>query len=384
MAAANHNSNKSMASAHESVSNAPDQSDKVTELGSVEALELINSLDFAASSPMATDENTKDSTVQQVVESLGDSNRPSGKSRKSKSSGQRQAKRRRQAPSGTQTFANLMLNLIGQLEKVDVKRLVADAMRPSISTRQSPPASSLSRHLQPAGAAQSTTGSARAPTSATGGATSSPPVNSTSSFSSASSSSSASNGKTRERVNASAIAADSGNLLSITSQLVKLARTNLMGAEFGGPPGSAWLSAPMLAMPSMLAAASHMLHDSGSDFTGASVKSDWIWMVAPAVIVIGAGVIIVPLIAAWLVSHAMAQNSFTVTAGRRRKRQAADGHLGDLGADLYRMLDLHKLADVAPELLVEKLSRFHLALERVAQSLAAPPKPSDRGRRARH
>lgn len=188
------------------------------------------------------------------------------------------------------------------------------------------------------------------------------------------------------KVNGSAIAAESGNLLSITRQLVKLARNGFTGSEFGSNPllgahSANWLG-PLIAMPTMLsAAATHAMHaaDQSAEFGHhhlASSKSDWFWVIMPAIIAVGAGVIIVPLIAAWLVSGAMSQNTLTVAAGKRRRRRDTRGLGQDplalelTHSDVFKLLDLHAwLDDLAPDLFVSKLSRLHEALESIGSGL---------------
>lgn len=228
----------------------------------------------------------------------------------------------------TGNVANLLIGFLNQLEKTDFKRLLNDALSPDkpISRRSSQ----------------------------SGNSTSSPQA------------------KSRSGV----LSAEADNLLSVTKQIVKLARSQVVGNEFGSPLGS-WL-APLA--PSMLAAASHTFQDSHGDFTGASLKSDWFWVVVPAVIVVGAGVIVVPLIAAWLVSHMMNQNTFTVSAGkRRRKRDLLSPGVGSLHqsgssqsihSDLFKLIDIHRLLDheLEPQLLVNKLARLHSALNSYAPS----------------
>lgn len=199
--------------------------------------------------------------------------------------------------------------------------------------------------------------------------------------------------RARPKLNGSAIATETGNIFSITRQLVKLARNGFVGAEFGplgaiGPAlGSSptnWLG-PLIAMPTMLsAAATHAIHaasDHSADFGHhfAASKGDWFWVVMPAIICVGAGVIIVPLIAAWLVSSAMSQNTMTVAAGRRRRRRRRDTKasfstdplaLESTHSDLFRLLDLHRwLDDMEPETIVSKLARLHKALEFVGTEL---------------
>lgn len=244
--------------------------------------------------------------------------------------------------ASTPTFAQLLINLLSQLEKVDVKRLITDSMsQVKSSTRAN---SNLPDLRQP---------SRRSSNNLT---------------------SESSTPKTKERINGSALSAETGNFLSITKQLVKLARGQMMGgAGLGGSSGefgslNSWLN-PMM-MPSMLSAAGHMFQHDSNDFAAAS-KSDLFWMVVPAVIVIGAGVIVIPLIAAWLVSHMMNQNTFTVSAGRRRRRRDVSGqNLFSPNSDLLQMLDIHQLMDDAPQLLVDKLTRLHAALDSVGSSLA--------------
>ena len=274
------------------------------------------------------------------------------------------------AGSQLNSIASLVFNVLGQLEKVDVKRVLADLSQlgsaPPPQARTPPPPAS--------------------PIKASSGLTSS--------------NISAAEQQQRDgKLNVSALTAEGANLLGITKQLVKLARNQVLGDDQWGsgqqhyyassfpggyqtglPASSAsWLTS---APASMLSAASHALHDSldfGSHHSHhqASLKSDWFWWAAPAVIVVGAGVIVVPLIAAWLVSQAMSQNAFTLTAGRRRRRRSTASLAGDgpdpfRPVDLFKLLDLHQLLDDAPELLVEKLSKFYSALDSIGARLAEP------------
>jgi len=304
-------------------------------------LDQINSLDFSASEQTESSTGKARQTLQQEhfardetaerkeSPSEGYTNSANGaqESRPRRAGKSTAGSRKRQSgAAGPANFGQLLLNLLGQLEKVDVRGLISSSLQQVGSSQ-----------------ARSSSGQPALRRSAANSNGTSP----------------------RERVNASSISAEAGNLLSVTQQLVKLARSQVLGGDF-----SSWLS-PMT-MPSMLSAASHMMHDS-NDFTSASLKSDWFWVVAPAVIVIGAGVIVVPLIAAWLVSHMMNQNTFTVSAGRRRRRR----HAGQLSRqtssaashqDLFKLLDIHRLLD-DPELLVDKLGRFHKALESVGSQL---------------
>lgn len=298
----------------------------------------INSLDFSPSSQLNTT-HVDFSTQDHGYLSKNDTNR-AGKSHQPAAI--KKQNLRKKAKSNN-SMAHLVLNLLGQLEKVDMKRLISDSLaqfaaspgRQSASEPVKGRNSSTDKH-------QANNGNSTSKQSA--------PHN------------------RDQRLNVSAVTADTGNLLSITEQLVKLARSSMIGGDYaygGVSPYSAssWSMSPVMA-PSMLSAASHILHDSlGHDFTGASLKSDWFWLVAPAVIVIGAGVIVIPMIGAWLVSHMMNQNTFTVAAGRRRKR-SIDGSYG--GHDeLLRLLNIHQLLDDAPELLVNKLGEFHRVLDSV-------------------
>lgn len=355
------------------------------------ALEQVNSLDFApnlgSGSELSQSQIDTNSAGQQIGEKAdfktaekteSNGNRPVGvKSHRNARKldnhnhkhNHKQGNRKRQQSSPN--FSHLLLNLLGQLEKVDVKRIISDSLSQSRSwqTREESDESfnpiyrdSLFKQLN-----NSTTMTNKGTSNR---------INNTIEPDNL-------NGKTREGVNASAFGSDTGNLLSITKQLVKLARNQIVGGEYGStyPSSSSWFSP--LVMPSMLSAASHMLHDSNADFTAASLKSDWFWVVVPAVIVIGAGVIVVPLIAAWLVSHMMNQNTFTVSAGRRRRRRRRDVSFSNqysefpnqihsnIHEDLFKMLDIHRLLDDAPQLLVDKLSRFYNALDSVGSTLSS-------------
>ena len=180
---------------------------------------------------------------------------------------------------------------------------------------------------------------------------------------------------TSGRLNASSsFAGETGNLLSITKQLVKLARGHMLN-DFG--PHYSSYQPFYQSMPSNLAAAaSNMFHDtfdslSGSSSGHLSAKSDWLWLVTPAAIVLGAGVILVPLVAAYLVSNMVQQNTFTVSAGRRRRKRQASELRPETSDEqlLGHLLDWHKLFDgTNPELLVEQLARFHSALNNVDAS----------------
>lgn len=193
----------------------------------------------------------------------------------------------------------------------------------------------------------------------------------------------------RPKLNGSSILAESDNLLSITKQLVKLARTGFVGGEFD-PSGQilnsaagAGLLAPLIGVPTMLSAASQALQ-SAADESGehsehhhhhAAARGDMFWVVMPAIIAVGAGVIIVPLIAAWLISSAMSQNTMTVAAGRRRrKRDLLDQYLDPLSlrstySGLFSMLDIHRLLEDEPDLVISKLSKLHDSLESVTKHL---------------
>lgn len=349
------------------------------------ALEQVNSLDFASNSfvEQGTSESQAAATMpgSQIEENQQQTRRATPElshqsnhnkshrdARKLDNSGQVKRKRHQNLAN----FSSMLLNLLAQLEKVDVKKMISDSFssqqqQPKSSTREE--SSKLSQIYVDDSIKQ---------------------ANSTKKISNKSKLNNTildhqqlngeGGGKAREGVNVSALGGDTGNLLSITKQLVKLARSQMVGSEYGStyPGSSSWFSSPLV-MPSMLSAASHMFHDSTNDFTAASLKSDWFWVVVPAVIVIGAGVIVVPLIAAWLVSHFMNQNTFTVSAGRRRRRRkrgAVDQFEAfpnqsypDIHEDLFKMLNLHRLLDDAPQLLVDKLSRFYKALDSVGSTL---------------
>lgn len=191
----------------------------------------------------------------------------------------------------------------------------------------------------------------------------------------------------KPKINGSAILAEGDNLLSITKQLVKLARTGFVGNEY--PPSHpvhhinsgnmAGLLNPLIGVPSMMNGATHSLQSS-ADESGdhgsehhhhAAARGDMFWVVMPALIAVGAGVIVVPLIAAWLISSTMNQNTMTVAAGkRRRRRDVLDQILDPLSlesthAGLFRMLDIHRILEDAPDLVIAKLSRLHDALDSV-------------------
>lgn len=264
------------------------------------ALEHINSLDYA---PGGTLSSTHDQPE------LVAPKKPSAK---------RRSGRAAQHKSVIGNVTSLFVNLLGQLEKTDFKRLINDALAMAIpekgTTRRSGADGISANSSQP---------------------------------------------KSRSGL----LSAETDNLLSVTKQLVKLARSQVMRSEFGSPMSS-WLT-PMV--PSMIAAASHAIHDSHADFTGASLKSDWFWVVAPAVIVVGAGVIVLPLIAAWLVSHMMNQNTFTVSAGRRRRKRDLlsqglhqFGSSSSMHSDLFKLIDIHRVLDheLEPQLLVNKLAQL--------------------------
>lgn len=290
---------------------------------SASILDGINSLDYAANASLANTEpqvqhmaGDLQANHQEAVyphkDPLPRSSAMNLNSRRVAKSASMRRQQQQQQPSLPQTI----ISLLGQLEKVDVKRIIADSLK-QIEGR-----SSGTRHPSPAATNQTS--------------------------------------KAKERViGAGSLAADTGNLFSIGKQLVKLARSQV-GSDF-----NSWLS-PMMAAPSFLSGASHF-GDSLGDFgsTAASAKSDWFWLVVPAVIVVGAGVIVIPLIAAWLVSNVMSQNTFTVSAGRRRRRDVSSvSAAGQPHNDLLKLLDIHQVLD-EPQWLVEKLARFHKALESV-------------------
>ena len=188
------------------------------------------------------------------------------------------------------------------------------------------------------------------------------------------------------KLNGSALAAEGANLLSVTKQLVRLARDQrLLGREAAdhllGAAGlhSSWSSPPpppSVWPGALLAAASGALHDSlaleGHQHHSqhAMAKSDWLWFVAPAVICIGAAVIVVPLIAAYLVSNAMAQNTFSVSAGRRRRKRHAP-LASEHSTELLGLLDPSALLGETPLFLVQKLAHLHGLLEHLGAHLAA-------------
>ena len=282
----------------------------------VAVLENINSLDFGS---RIDDHWLASKTEQQEANRMADQPRPA-----------KAGKRKRVGKSRQQQASNLagglVLSLLSQLDKLDFKRIMA---------------SSLAQLGQELGGGPIERRSASDEQKATN-------------------KSGPTNGKERGHIGASMVA-DTGNLLSITKQLVKLARGQVL-SDFG----SGWWAPGSMTAPSMLSAASHLLHDS-SDFHGASLKSDWFWLVAPAVIVIGTGVIVIPLIAAYLVSHLMNQNTFTVTAGRRRRRRQVAEPLAPPGE-----LDLRHLFEAAPQLLINQVSRLNQAFESVESKLVRP------------
>lgn len=302
--------------------------------GSVSVLDGINSL-----------EHTQQAIDVPLVSQQAQVTAPTVKSSRRRSKSKSLVSRRQQQ----QPIAILIANLLNQLERADFRRVLSDLV-----------ASSSSAPLDHAEQRSASSGKVYANKSADVKLASAP----------------ASQQQRDGKLNVSALSAESGNLLSITKQLVKLARNQVLGNEFGHYfAGSPSWSSPL--MPSMLSAASYALHDSldfGGHSTGASLKNEWFWWVAPAVIVIGTGVIVLPLIAAWLVSQAMSQNTFTVSAGRRRRRRSAPVASGDHKhhLDLFKLLNIHRLLDDAPELLVEQLSRLHDALDHVGAQFLKP------------
>lgn len=358
---------------------------------STAALEHVNSLDFASSLHRESEYNQsrvsadlaqqigEKSNLQpieisrsDIIQSAGNkSYRNFRKLDNQNSHVQGKQKRHRSSPN----FSHLLLNLLEQLEKVDVKKIISDSLSQSkLSATKGASNKSFPVYRD------SSTKQLSNSTIATANKNSN--SNSNGNKLNNTIEPDHPDGRAREGFNASVLGGDTGNLLSITKQLVKLARNQMVGGEYGStyPSSSSWFSP--LVMPSMLSAASHMLHDSNADFTAASLKSDWFWVVVPAVIVIGAGVIVVPLIAAWLVSNMMNQNTFTVSAGRRRRRRKRDVSFSNqfnqefpnqthssIHEDLFKMLDIHRLLDDAPQLLVDKLSRFYTALDSVGSTL---------------
>lgn len=301
---------------------------------SLTALDNINSLDFAPNEQTSLhqqhDSATPTPTVanKTVVPIIAPSNsrRRAGKSNKIKTSSA--ASKRRQAAAnyefGSASIAKMLIDAIGQLERVDFKRLLSD----SIKQMQN---SSDFKHLTGQISSRSSTGN-----------------------------------NTKAKLNGP-LSNEAGNFLSVTKQLMKLARSGIMPTDSYSAYPSYWSSTSSM-MPSMLSAASHMFagHDQ-ADFTGASLKSDWFWLIAPAIIVIGSGVIVIPLIAAWLVSYMMNQNSLTVTAGRRRRKREAHEPQASGREDLATMLGVSQLLE-DPRLMAESLGKFHRALESVAAS----------------
>lgn len=97
---------------------------------------------------------------------------------------------------------------------------------------------------------------------------------------------------------------------------------------------------------------------------GATAKSDWFWLIVPAVIVVGAGVIILPLIAACFVSM-FTSGSYTLSAGRKKRdvtgaeNQAANGR---------SLLDIYKSMSGNQDFiqqLIGDLAQFDKALSSV-------------------
>lgn len=136
----------------------------------------------------------------------------------------------------------------------------------------------------------------------------------------------------------STLLANVDNLLSAlfvdASQLTKLARNQIAGDLYGadggnfvgagGSIGSAAGSWPsMLGLPPSQSLLSAMSNSNSQQhaLNSASLKSDLFRMVVPAVTIVGAGVIVLPLIAAKLVSGILNQGTFTVSTGKRRKKR---------------------------------------------------------------
>lgn len=342
----------------------------------------INSLDFAPNEQTINLTSTNHQ-AQDKQNGLHDADVSSSSSSSSLylhqvKNGDKETRNRRKAKSGAganmsnlrrhavpSTIPQLLFSLLGQLEKVDVKRIIMDSiaqMRSGVD---------LNANGRSAGQRQTIK---RRSSNSNSGSNSTP--KSSDLEQAATSAAANQTSKSKERLDVNSLAGDTGNLLSITRQLAKLARSQVLGgAEFGSP--SSWFSPSPSMASSMFSGAggSHFnLDPVGHDFTAAGFKSDWFWLVVPAVIVIGAGVIVVPLIAAWLVSQMMGHNTFTVSAGRRRRRrdvnssQASDPlAFESTHKDLFRMLDIHQFLD-DPQFLTEKLAQFHKALESASSS----------------
>lgn len=334
---------------------------------SMSILDNINSLDFAPNEQTFEQLTEKQQTIQEssneknitsnrkgktlvVVDDDESSERKLANSIKPKS--KQNGSSSRSIDNGinnNNNIGNLLINLLGQLEKVDIKRMITDSFAASneLSDVKRKNNKKRSNSTNPSNHVHNTNNSTN---------------------------NKRTDNNNKERISLGAISNESGNLLSITKQLVKLARSGVIGGEFNSAPFlTNWVPSP----PTMFSAASHMFHNDQNDFTGATLKSEWFWLVAPAVIVIGAGVIVIPLIAAWLVSHMMQQNSFTVSAGRRRRRRDLTNQHQEIYKptgihdDLIKMLDIHRLL-YSPELLVDNLSKFHGALDSVFTNLIEP------------
>lgn len=178
----------------------------------------------------------------------------------------------------------------------------------------------------------------------------------------------------------SALATEAGNLLSVGGQLMKLARAGIAeptSSYYGGGSGSSagfgWPSSGWLASASgggngyqqqqqYYAGDVHEMAHAGHEWPTMMAKSgEWFWTLVPAAIVVGAGVILGPLLAAWLVSHAISQNSLTLAAGRRRRRRDVAEQL--IGKTLPSLLE--KLAHT------DDFARFELALNSVLDHIAS-------------
>jgi len=310
--------------------------------GSVEALERINSLDFGhppsgskwpASEPSPVGAQIATSTATTSTQSSGGAS----PKRRAKSSPGRGGQ---SAGAAAAAASSLLVGLLRQLESVDLGRLFAGS--PSWAS----PRNGAKVWLEQTNRSQLNESSKGDRGKQNG------------------------QGVDKEsRLNVSALSAEGANLLSITKQLVKLARNQVLsGGPMGmeqwfGSPGSSFGGGGMGLPSSLMSAASSAFNEALEPHhqQHAMGKSDWFWLVAPAVIVIGAAVIVIPLVAAYLVSNAMSQNTFTVSAGRRRRKRAAqEAGLGSVEA----LLELQ-----SGQRLVDRLSQFHGALESVARRL---------------
>lgn len=270
-------------------------------------------------------------------------------------------KAREKAHVDKSSLSQMIVNLLGQLEKLDLKRLMFGGDdSTSSSSSSSPTYSSLLSSDNLAGIQQRLFNLARKSSAiynvdqSISNITSAHPKDNSTTKNVRQRQHHQHSGNSRTK-SVNTLLADAGNLFSVTNQLVKLARHQIGGDMFG------W--------PSMLSSNNHMLH--GADFTSASIKSDLFWTVVPAVIVIGAGVILVPLIAAKLVSGMLSQGTFTVSAGkRRRRRDVSQESSGTFVADdgLLSLLNIHQIMEDGSTLLAE-LGKFNSIMENAKKNI---------------